>query len=257
MINELDVGLVELVLTAGWYLWWERRQIVHEEMVQTPARTAMSIAALTKNYQIATKKSSKLRQGWKKPSEGRVMVNVDAAFDEDGGRGSMGSIIRDSNESFIAAAHSYVPHLIDAPMAEAYALKEGLMLAQQIGCNRLIVQSDCMEVVQIMSDSGFTANSAAPIYDECNLVWSGFQEISIEHCHREANQAAHLLASRAMQTKQKCVFDSIQEVNQETLILLAPYLLLHRICNQPITCNDSILESWTIINLNTRCWILM
>jgi hypothetical protein len=114
-----------------------------------------------------------------------------------------------------------------------------------------------MEVVQIMSDSGFMANSAAPIYDECNLVWTGFQKISIEHCHREANHAAHLLASRAMQTKQKCVFDSIQEVNQETLILLAPYLLLHRICNQPITCNDSILESWTIINLNTRCSILM
>jgi hypothetical protein len=44
------------------------------------------------------------------------MVNVDTAFDE-GGRGSVGSIIRDSNGSFVAAAHSYVPHLIDAPMA--------------------------------------------------------------------------------------------------------------------------------------------
>jgi len=119
MINELDVGLAELVLTAGWYLWWERRQFVHEETVQTPARTAMSIAALTKNFHIATKKSSKLKQGWKKPSEGRVMVNVDVAFDEDGGRGSVGSVIRDSNGSFIAAAHSYVTHLIDAPMAEA------------------------------------------------------------------------------------------------------------------------------------------
>jgi hypothetical protein len=53
VINELDVGLAGLVLTAGWYLWWERRQIVHEETVQTPARTAMSIAALTENYQIA------------------------------------------------------------------------------------------------------------------------------------------------------------------------------------------------------------
>jgi len=81
------------------------------------------------------------------------------------------------------------------------------MLAQQIGCNRLIIQLDCLEVVQIMSDSGFTANSVAPIYDECNLVWTGFEEISIEHCYRETNQAAHLLASRAMQTKQNCVWD--------------------------------------------------
>ena len=46
----------------------------------------------------------------------------------------------------LAAAHSFVAHVIDAPMAEAYALKEGLLLAQQIGGNRLIIQSDCMEV---------------------------------------------------------------------------------------------------------------
>ena len=42
--------------------------------------------------------------------------------------------------------------MVDAPMAEAYALKEGLMLAQHAGCNRVIIQSDCMEVVEIMGD---------------------------------------------------------------------------------------------------------
>jgi len=59
-------------------------------------------------------------------------------------------------------------------MAEAYALKEGLMLAQHVGANRLIIQSDCMEVVEIMTAGGFTANSAAAIYDECDTVWGGF-----------------------------------------------------------------------------------
>ena len=102
------------------------------------------------------------------------MVNVDAAFEEDGGCGSVGSIIRDSSGGVLAAAHSFVPHLVDAPMAEAYALKEGLMLAQHIGGNRLIVQSDCMEVIEIMGNGGFSVNSVAAIYDECNIVWSGF-----------------------------------------------------------------------------------
>jgi hypothetical protein len=86
----------------------------------------------------------------------------------------VGSVIRDGNGWFLAVAHSFVPRFIDAPMAEAYELKEGLMLAQQIGCNRIVVQSDYMEVVQIMKDDGVTANSAAPIYHECNLVWNGF-----------------------------------------------------------------------------------
>lgn len=129
------MGLAGLVLTAGWYLWWERRQHVHGENVQQPARSAMSIAALTKNYKASMKKGSQLRQGWKKPPEGKVMVNVDAAFVEDGGRGSVGAIIRYCNGGVLAAAQSYESHLVDAPMAEAYALKEGVMLAQHIGCN--------------------------------------------------------------------------------------------------------------------------
>jgi hypothetical protein len=29
-----------------------------------------------------------------------------------------------------------------------------------------------MEVVEIMESGAFTANSAATIYDECNIVWS-------------------------------------------------------------------------------------
>jgi hypothetical protein len=97
----------------------------------------MAIAALTKNYKLAMKKGSRLRQGWKKPPEGKVMVNVNAALEEDGGCGSVGPIIRESSGGVLAAAHNFVPHLVDAPMVEAYALKEGLMLAQ--GCNRLIV----------------------------------------------------------------------------------------------------------------------
>jgi ribonuclease HI len=96
---------------------------------------------------------------------------------------------------------------MDAPMAKAYVLKEGLMLAHHIGCNRIIIQSDCMEIVQTMKDGGFTANSAAALYDKCNIICCGFQDITIEHCNREANQAAHSLARRAMQLKQNCIWD--------------------------------------------------
>ena len=53
-VQGLEVGLAELVLTGGWFLWWERRQIVHGEPVQHAARSGLSIASLTKNYKMAT-----------------------------------------------------------------------------------------------------------------------------------------------------------------------------------------------------------
>jgi len=82
------------------------------------------------------------------------------------------------------------------------------MLTQHIGGNRLIIQFDCMEVVEVMKNGGFTASSAAAIYDECITVWGGFQEISIEHLNREANQVAHELARQALITKMSCIWDN-------------------------------------------------
>jgi hypothetical protein len=46
-VQGLEVGLAEIILTGGWFLWWERRQIVHGERVQTPARAGLSIVTLT------------------------------------------------------------------------------------------------------------------------------------------------------------------------------------------------------------------
>ena len=58
-----------------------------------------------------------------------------------------------------------------------------------------------------MGNAGFTAKSAVAVYDECNIVWGGFQEIAIEHTSREANQVAHELARQAMLRKENCIQD--------------------------------------------------
>jgi len=55
-VNGLDLGLAELILTGGWYLWWERRQLTHGETVQPPTRSGLAIVSLTKNYKMVRKK---------------------------------------------------------------------------------------------------------------------------------------------------------------------------------------------------------
>jgi high-affinity K+ transport system ATPase subunit B len=63
----------------------------------------MSIAAITTNYFIASKKVVVINHGWRKPSEGYFIINIDGAFDETKGSGSSGAVIRDSGGAFIAA----------------------------------------------------------------------------------------------------------------------------------------------------------
>ena len=43
-----------------------------------------------------------------------------------------GGIIRDSSSSFIVYRSWFIEHVVDASMAEVIALKEGLLMAQQI-----------------------------------------------------------------------------------------------------------------------------
>ena len=57
-------------------------------------------------------------------------------------------MIRDARGVFVAAAAKYYENVLDAHMAEAMALREGMLLAYQVGCRRLMIQSDCAEVVE-------------------------------------------------------------------------------------------------------------
>lgn len=137
----------------------------------------MSIAALATNYKMAPKKVAKIKEGWEKPIEGKVMVNVD------GDSMRMWDVVAQAPSSetqdVLAAAHTFIPHVVNAQMAETYTLKEGLMLAPHIGCNPLIIPSDCMEVVETMKNEGFSGTSAATLYNlynECSTVCRRFQE---------------------------------------------------------------------------------
>lgn len=60
-----------------------------------------------------------MKDGWQKPLEGNLKINVDAAFDEDSGTGATGAIIRDALGACVAASMCFLPHVIDAPTAEA------------------------------------------------------------------------------------------------------------------------------------------
>jgi len=108
------------------------------------------------------------QEGWKKPPEGKLLLNVDGSYKPDRGNGSTRAIIRDSSGSFIAVGSCFMEYVVDAAMAEVIALREGLLLAQNIGCTQLLIQSDCVKVAETMMQDGVSATASAPVYDECN-----------------------------------------------------------------------------------------
>jgi ribonuclease HI len=135
-----------------------------------------------------------IRHGWLKPRENFVKLNVDAGFCADTGSGSTGAIIRDDKGGFLATSCCGIPFISDPSTAEARALRDGLILAGQIVCNRLEVNSDCMDVIDVMENGRNSLGPAAAIYEECSFLCRNFTETQFSHCPREANMAAHELA---------------------------------------------------------------
>ena len=74
-----------------------------------------------------------------------------------------------------------------------------------MGCSKLIINSDCVEVIEVMKNAGFTQGPAAAIFEDCISSCSEFIEAIFEHCPREANNAAHVLAKEAVEILQ-CVW---------------------------------------------------
>ena len=188
----------EMIAISAWYLWWERRKLVHKELTQNVTQISMGIIALTYNFvNASSSKVSMKNGGWQCPSRGFVKLNVDASFDHDLLEGTMGAVLRDDKGRFIAGGNGKIDYCADVLMAEALALKFGLNLAQRAGCNRLIINSDNLEVIETMQDGGQSAGAAAAIFDDCYHYACDFIMTKFEHCNREANKVAHELARLA------------------------------------------------------------
>ena len=140
-----------------------------------------------------------------------MKLNTDASFDHDLLRGTMGG-------RFIARGIGKIDYCVDVLMAEALALKFGLTLAQRAGCNRLIINSDNMKVIDTMQDGGQSASTTTTIFDDCFHYACDFITTRFEHCNREANKVAHELARLA---RFSLTSDWFEEPLNEIVMLLA------------------------------------
>ena len=57
-------------------------------------------------------------------------------------------MLRDYEGRFIAASTLYIPNIASATTVEAIAMREGLALANRMGCSNVIAESDSMKIIQ-------------------------------------------------------------------------------------------------------------
>ncbi|XBI48054.1 hypothetical protein VPH35_111878 [Triticum aestivum] len=160
------------VAAAALQLWW------HIHTVHQPGERCEPTQHQVLLVRVASEANAKIeRHGWIQPRINYVKLNVDGAFDPDLLQGSYGVVIRDSSGKFIAAGNGKIEWCGDALMAEAMALRFGLNLATTVGCNRIEVNSDNVEVIEAMKNGGQSFGIAAAIFDDSYHIACDFPHI--------------------------------------------------------------------------------
>ena len=79
-------------------------------------------------------------------------------------------------------------------LAKLWALRYGIAMAKTLNISKLIINVDASEVINLLSKPSDINRLTQPIADDCRNMLQAFKEHRMQHCFRETNKAADLLA---------------------------------------------------------------
>jgi hypothetical protein len=81
------------------------------------------------------------------------------------------------------------------------------LLAESLGCNHLIAESDSLETIEACSGGQRWWNECSAIFADCVDKVASIGDVEFKFCPREANQVAHELARHSFISKTSCTWD--------------------------------------------------
>jgi hypothetical protein len=112
--------------------------------------------------------------------------------------------MRDSAGRFIAASTVYIPNVASVAAAETMAMREGLALANRLGCNNVLMESDSVETVEACSGDEAWWGENSAIYADCVDLATLLGNVTFKYCSREANGVAHEIARFSFSSRSSC-----------------------------------------------------
>jgi hypothetical protein len=159
------------VMTTMWHIWDARNRIREGENLMHPHAPAMKIKAyidmiLQHLYKTGTDQRCETKISsikWSPPPVGIVSVNVDATIFSASNRMGSGVVIRDHNGACLATCSEHFEGITSPELAEAMAARQALCFAKSEGFEKVIVQSDCLLVVQRVNSSTTDRSINGPV----------------------------------------------------------------------------------------------
>ncbi|KAK9993042.1 hypothetical protein SO802_022745 [Lithocarpus litseifolius] len=132
---------------------------------------------------------------WERPPAGWKKLNTDGSCMGDSARAGCGGLVRDEHGNWVGGFSRHIGST-NSFIAELWGLREGLLLCCNLSIDSLVVELDAQAVVEVLENTSYVNNVISPLLDDCRHLINCFQRIRFNHCYRQANRCADLLARK-------------------------------------------------------------
>lgn len=187
-----------------WSIWFRRNMWVWNKQAMSVFGVHAMALQLLQDWkrsqehqdQEERRKQQMSSRQWRKPQEGWVKVNIDAACRDHSGVIGMGCIVRDDRGEFVRARSATARGGMPPREAEAWSFRAALLWMKSWRTQKCIFELDAKTVVDAVH--GTRGNSIFhTIIEECEDILKHFQEVLVVFENRSANRVAHVLAQAA------------------------------------------------------------
>ncbi|KAF7821907.1 reverse transcriptase [Senna tora] len=199
-----------------WEIWLARNALIFENISFDPSvvgkRAIFKVVEFF--HLIGSNLDSPLLKeffiSWSPPPEGWLKLNVDGTCQGSPKLIAGGGLIRDSLGNWIHGFTKFFGQG-NSILAELCAIYEGLNLAKSLHCEKLIVETDSLSAVNLISQNVCgNLHYLSTLIHNCKATLSAFSEVELCHIHREGNACADLWAKKAlMENRPLLYFDSM------------------------------------------------
>ncbi|XP_075674771.1 uncharacterized protein LOC142643956 [Castanea sativa] len=131
---------------------------------------------------------------WSPPPRPFFKINVDGVVDKVTGRTGVGVIVRDELGRVEAAICRNLGAPFGAIEIESKAINARLLFAQDIGIRDIMVESDCLIMIQALNGTSAPPSVVSTVIQGIMDLSKGFHRVEFSHVKRQGNRLAHVLA---------------------------------------------------------------
>ncbi|XP_074278012.1 uncharacterized protein LOC141601617 [Silene latifolia] len=148
-----------------------------------------------KRVDMGMGRAARQREGesWLPPTAGRVKINGDAASKEEVGVG-VGIVCRDEKGECLWGVSNRRNVVWEPRLAEAVAVLEGLQEAKRRNHRHIVMESDCLQLIEDIRSSKEGRNDYFLVIDDIRFLCNDFDSIAWTFVRRTGNYVAHFLA---------------------------------------------------------------